>query len=99
MVWELSPEYQKMPLKVLQSAFTPGRTDFNPFPYQSTVKIIGHLLQQHGLLAENLALDKTAADIFLSDYARNIMRTIGAKKIPASNERPEQEVGKLINVA
>jgi len=99
MVWERSPEYQKMPLKVLQSAFTPGRTDFNPFPYQSTVKIIGHLLQQHGLLAENLVLDKTAADIFLSDYARDIMRTIGAKKIPASNERPEQVVGKLINVA
>lgn len=97
MVWEKSPQYRKTPLKVLQNAFLPGRTDFNPFPYQSSVKIVGRLLQKQGVLPQDHPIEKASAELFLSDYAREILHAIGAPKIPTANARPERVVGRVVS--
>jgi len=95
MIWDRIPVFQKLPLEVIQSSFTPGRSDFEPFPYQSSAKVVAKLLQKNGLMAETISAEKTVADIFLSDYTRSLMHSINASPIPDSNIKAEWVVGKL----
>lgn len=93
-IWENTPQYQELPLPVLQKAFTPGRTDFDPFPYQSSLKVVGKMLKHNGLMPRDLAYDAICNEVFLSDYARSIMEKLNVNDIPSSNHRPESVIGK-----
>lgn len=93
-VWENTPAYQQLPLQVIQKAFTPGRTDFDPFPYQSSMRIVGKLLQHNALMPKDITYEKVVEEVFLSDYARRALAELKAKQIPATNNRPESVLGK-----
>lgn len=95
MIWARIPIFQKIPFEVIQRSFTPGRSDFDPFPYQSSAKVVAKLLQKNGLLSEKISAEKTVADIFLSDYTRSLMHSINASSIPESNIKAEWVVGRL----
>lgn len=94
-IWEQSPPYQELPLKAIQKAFTPGRTDFEPFPYQSSIKVMIKLLQKSGLYPPAKTAEETAAEIFLSGYAREILHSLGQLRIPDSDNREETVAGKV----
>ncbi|MBC8317217.1 MAG: ABC transporter substrate-binding protein [Desulfobulbaceae bacterium] len=94
MIWERIPQFQEFPFEVIQSAFTPGRSDFEPFPYQSSAKVVAQLLQKNGLMPTTFSAEKTVADIFLSDYTRKLMHSLRASSIPDSNIRAEWVVGR-----
>jgi nitrate/nitrite transport system substrate-binding protein len=95
MIWDRIPVFQELPLEVIQSAFTPGRSDFAPFPYQSSAKVVAKLLQKNGLMSKTISTEKTVADMFLSDYTRSLMHSINASSIPDSNTKAEWVVGRL----
>lgn len=95
MIWDRIPVFQELPLEVIQSAFTPGRSDFDPFPYQSSAKVVAKLLQKNGLMSKTISAEKTVADMFLSDYTRSLMHSINASSIPDSNTKAEWVVGRL----
>ena len=82
--------YQKLPLELLQKAFAPGRSDFGPFPYQSSTKTVAKLMKKSSLMPEDADIDKLSSDIFLSDFARARMQELAISDIPASNDRPEE---------
>jgi nitrate/nitrite transport system substrate-binding protein len=96
MIWNRLPQFQQMPFEVIKSSFTPGRTDFEPFPYQSSAKVVAKLLQKNGLLQQDISPEQTALEIFLSDYTRSIMQSINAPYIPPTNNKEELVVGKLL---
>jgi nitrate/nitrite transport system substrate-binding protein len=95
MIWGRIPQFQKFPFEVTQDAFTPGRSDFEPFPYQSSARVVAKLLQKNGLIPETVSAEKTVAEIFLSDYTRTLMQSINAASVPESNNRSEWVVGRL----
>jgi nitrate/nitrite transport system substrate-binding protein len=86
--------YDKMPLEVLSKAFTPGRADFSPFPYQSSALIIIDIMKRHGLLPTSADDGRLAREVFLSDFSRKIMAGIGATP-PESDFRAEKILGKV----
>ena len=97
MIWDSVPQYKKLPFNVLQNAFVPGRTDFEPFPYLSSAKVVAALMQKNGLIPHTLSIEATVSEIFLADYARSLMETMNAAYIPAANDREEWVTGHLYN--
>jgi len=92
-IWENIDQYQKLPLPVIQKAFTPGRTDFDPFPFQSSIRVVGKILLHNGLIPKDIAYEQSAREVFLSDYAREILQSLKADNPPA-NDRLEIVIGK-----
>ncbi|MHB8808873.1 MAG: ABC transporter substrate-binding protein, partial [Desulfobulbaceae bacterium] len=90
------PDYQfdKVPKEVLKKAFTPGRSDFYPFPYQSTAMLIIEIMKKYDLLAADLDPRQTAEQVFQSDLSRQVMLDLGADP-PATNYRVEKILGAL----
>ena len=86
--------YDKVPKKVLMKAFTPGRSDFYPFPYQSTALLIVEIMKKYNLLSPELKDKKIARDVFQSDLSRQIMTDLGSTP-PETNFRTEKILGKL----
>lgn len=97
MIWKRLPQFQQIPFSVIKSSFTPGRSDFEPFPYQSSAKVVAKLLQKNGLISQNVSVEDIASEIFLSDYTRNLMESIQAAYIPSSNDKEEKVVGRSFN--
>jgi nitrate/nitrite transport system substrate-binding protein len=97
MIWKRLPQFQQLPFGVIKSSFTPGRSDFEPFPYQSSARVVAKLLQKNGLISQNVSVEEVASEIFLSDYTRNLMESIQAAYIPSSNDKEEKVVGRSFN--
>lgn len=85
--------YNRLPRPVLQRAFTPGRSDFQPFPYQSTARVIIEIMKKHGLLTATVDDRELAGEVFLSGVCREVMRELGAEP-PATDYRPERILGR-----
>jgi len=45
-----SKPYGKLPREIYRKAFMPGRSDFEPFPYQSSAKVLLGLMKSQGML-------------------------------------------------
>ncbi|MBU4306087.1 MAG: ABC transporter substrate-binding protein [Candidatus Omnitrophica bacterium] len=93
-VLQSSPDYKydKVPKAVLMKAFTPGRSDFYPFPYQSMARLIIEKMKEYKLLPAETNNKQLAEDVFLSDFSRKIIKDLGATP-PKSNYRPEKILG------
>lgn len=87
-------KYDKVPREVLLKAFTPGRSDFYPFPYQSTALLIIEIMKRYNLLSSDINNRKLAQDVFQSDLSRKIMAELDADP-PETNYRIEKILGKL----
>ena len=91
-----SPEYRydKVPKVVLMNAFIPGRSDFYPFPYQSTARVIIEDMKKYGLLPKEVDDRQLSGEVFLSDLSRQVIRELGAKP-PESDYREEKILGRI----
>ncbi len=87
-------KFDKVPAPVLKNAFTPGRADFYPFPYQSSALIIIDIMKRLGLLAKDVNDKRLAEEVFLSGLSRKLMKEVGAEA-PAKDHRMEKILGKL----
>lgn len=87
-------KYDKIAKPVLMTAFIPGRSDFYPFPFQSSARLIIEIMKKYSLLPDNVNDKKLAHEVFLSDFSRKIMKDLGANP-PATNYRPEKILGKV----
>lgn len=87
-------KFDLIPKKVLMSAFTPGRADFYPFPYQSSALVLIDIMKKYNILPADVHDRKVAEELFLADYSREIMKELGASP-PASNLRVEKLFGRL----
>ncbi|OGW28177.1 MAG: hypothetical protein A2X56_06105 [Nitrospirae bacterium GWC2_57_13] len=87
-------KFDKIPAPVLMSAFTPGRADFYPFPYQSSALIIIDIMKRLGLLAKDVNDKKLAGEVFLSGLSRKLMKEVGAEA-PVKDHRMEKILGKI----
>lgn len=86
--------YDNLPRPVLQRAFTPGRTDFQPFPYQSSARLIIEIMKKHELLDARVDGRELAGEVFLSGLSREVMRELGATP-PDHDYRVEKILGRL----
>jgi nitrate/nitrite transport system substrate-binding protein len=88
--------FDRLPGPVMQRAFTPGRTDFQPFPYQSTARLIIEIMKNHELLDARVDEKRLAGEVFLSGLSREVMRELGASP-PESDYRVEKILGRMKN--
>ncbi len=86
--------YDILPRSLLQRAFTPGRTDFQPFPYQSSARLIIEIMKKQALLDARVDDRTLAGEVFLSGLSREVMRELGATP-PDSDYRVEKVLGRL----
>ncbi len=86
--------YDKIPKPVLLKAFTPGRSDFYPFPYQSTARVIIEIMKRHDLLPKEVKDAELARSVFLSGVSRQVMKELGANP-PESDFRAEKILGQV----
>jgi nitrate/nitrite transport system substrate-binding protein len=86
--------YDNLPRPVLQRAFTPGRSDFQPFPYQSSARLIIEIMKKHELLDARVDDQAVAGEVFLSGLSREVMQELGATP-PVSDYRVEKILGRL----
>ena len=86
--------FDTIPKDILKKAFTPGRSDFYPFPYQSTAMLIIEIMKKYDLLDASLDARKTAEQVFLSNLSRQVMLELGADP-PEENFRVEKILGNL----
>ncbi len=89
-------KFDKVAKDVLIKAFTPGRADFYPFPYQSSAMLIIEEMKKYDLLNRNIDARKMAEEVFLSDFSRSIIKEAGFEP-PLSNYRTEKILGQLRN--
>ncbi len=90
-----SPPYRKIPLETVIKAFVPGRSDFAPFPYQSSARAVLIMMWEAGLVPKSIDIEAAVHQTFLSDLSRELLTELGAKP-PANNDRKEMIVGKLV---
>lgn len=87
-------KYNEVPRNVLLNAFTPGRSDFYPFPYQSTARAVLDIMKKYELIPPSVDERRTAQEVFLSDLSRKVFKDLGATP-PPTNYRPEKIIGSL----
>jgi nitrate/nitrite transport system substrate-binding protein len=90
-----SKPYSQIPLKTLQLAFLPGRSDFDPFPYKSFGKAVMIMMRDYKILAKTVDIDKVASDTVLSDLSRKVLGRLGGDP-PRENNRQERIVGEIV---
>jgi nitrate/nitrite transport system substrate-binding protein len=90
-----SGPYGKVPLPGLKKAFQPGRTDFDPFMYQSSGKAVLTMMRKFNILPDSVDIDKMVAEACLSDLSREMLVSVGGSA-PAENSRPEKIVGRVV---
>lgn len=78
---------------VLLRAFTPGRADFHPFPYQSAAILIMEEMQKYGLLDPHVDPQAMAREVFLSQHARKTMTDLNFSP-PTDDFRVEKVLGR-----
>ena len=91
-----SKPYSQFPAPALKKAFTPGRSDFDPFPYQSSGKAVLTMMKDSKLMPGTVNSDQMVGDAFLSDVSRKLLADLG-EKAPQGNSRPEKIVGKTVS--
>lgn len=84
--------YNQLTLGAMLKAFTPGRTDFDPFPFQSSGRAIIAMMKDSKLMPESVDAPKMVKDTMLSDLSRELLKKLGDNP-PAENSRPEKIVG------
>lgn len=86
--------YENLPGAVLQRAFTPGRSDFQTFPYQSSARLIIEIMKKQELLDAEVDDPALASEVFLSSLSREVMHELGATP-PLSDYRVEKILGRM----
>lgn len=86
--------YDKVPGAALLKAFTPGRSDFYPFPYASSGQLIAEIMKKYQLLPLDTNEMILARDVFQSELSRKIIAELGEEP-PESNYRIEKVLGNL----
>ncbi len=86
--------YDKVPHAALKKAFTPGRSDFFPFPYQSTAMLLADIMKKYNLIPSDTDGRQLAREVFQSDLSRKLMAELGTDP-PESDFRIEKILGKL----
>ena len=87
-------KYDKVSKPVLVKAFTPGRSDFYPFPFQSSGVLLLEEWKRYNLVPKDINTKKVVEDVFMSDFTRGIMKDLGAQP-PESNYREETIMGSV----
>ncbi len=87
--------FNQMSKEVLTKAFTPGRSDFDPFPFQSSGKAVIAMMKEFKLMPPAVDADKMVSETVLSDLARELLKKLGDTP-PASNSRQEKIVGDVM---
>jgi hypothetical protein len=67
----------------------PGRSDFDPFPFQSSARVLLDVMKKQGIIDRSIASGQTTRETFLSDFSRQILTELKAPRIPAANNRTE----------
>ncbi|MBI5542890.1 MAG: ABC transporter substrate-binding protein [Deltaproteobacteria bacterium] len=90
--------YDKVPKPVLMKALVPGRSDFYPFPFQSTARAIIDIMKRYQLLPAGIDSKAFAREVFLSELSRTLIRELGSRP-PESDFREEKVVGQVMTFA
>ena len=91
-----SKPYSRFPAKAMKKAFMPGRSDFDPFPYQSSGKAILTMMKEFKMMPASANTDEMVSRAFLSNVSRKLIVSAGGKA-PAKNSRTEKIVGKIVS--
>ena len=89
LVHEQSKPFGKIERMIYKRAFIPGRSDFDPFPFQSSAQVLLDVMQKQGILNRDIASFQIARETFLSDFSRQILIELKAPQIPSDNNRVE----------
>ncbi len=73
-------------------AFSKERSDWHPFPFQSTGEVILKLMQKFKIASTNLDIKKIAQEVFLAEFNKECLKEIGVRP-PQQNTRPEFLMG------
>jgi nitrate/nitrite transport system substrate-binding protein len=84
-----SAPYNKIALASLKSAFAVDRSDFDPFPYQSSATVMLGMMMESGVLPQGTNIGKMVSDCFLSDFSRSLHTALG-QTAPKENIRQEK---------
>jgi nitrate/nitrite transport system substrate-binding protein len=88
-------DFDKIPKRVLVNALASGRSDFDPFPYQSSSAFIISLMKKYGMLPRSADPLKMSAEVVQSDLSRSILKELGANP-PENNFRDEVFLGERL---
>jgi len=88
--------YSQFPAGAMKKAFMPGRSDFDPFPYQSSGKAVLTMIKEFKMMPASAKADEMVSQAFLSDVSRKLIASAGGKP-PAKNTRIEKIVGKVVS--
>lgn len=88
--------FELIPRKVIDMAFAFSRSQFYPFPYQSTAVLLLKMMRDYSLLP-SIDVKSTAQEVFLSNFMRECLAGIG-KKAPRKNYRPEIVLGRHLEL-
>jgi len=88
--------YSQFPAEAMKKAFMPGRSDFDPFPYQSSGKAILTMMKEFKMMPASANTDEMVSRAFLSDVSRKLIVSAGGKA-PDKNTRIEKIVGKVVS--
>lgn len=86
--------FDKLPREVLERAFIPGRSDFAPFPFVSTMQLLATELRSQGVLKPGVDVTGVAEEVTLADFTRARLKEIGGPA-PQSNYRAEKIMGEV----
>jgi hypothetical protein len=86
-----SAPYAKFPISDMNKAFS-VRSDFDPFPYQSSGRALLSLMMEQNLMPKNTDPGKIIAETFLSDFSRDLLTSLGGVP-PKENNREEKIMG------
>ncbi|GAB6184431.1 ABC transporter substrate-binding protein [Thermodesulfovibrio hydrogeniphilus] len=84
--------FLEIPENTLTLAFSKERSDWHPFPYQSTGEVILKLMQIFKIAKADLDTKKIAQEVFLSELNKECLNEIGIRP-PYQNTRPEFLMG------
>lgn len=87
-------KYDKVPRAALLKAFTPGRSDFYPFPYGSSGRLIAEIMKKYQLLPSDTNEITLAKEVFQSELSHKLIAEL-CEEPPESNYRVEKVLGNL----
>ncbi|MBN1980722.1 MAG: ABC transporter substrate-binding protein [Chitinivibrionales bacterium] len=89
-----SPAYGGVDLEALKIAFTPGRSDFDPFPFQSSAVAVLKMMQGNNLIPPDTDIEKLSSDSFLCDVSNTLIAAAGGA--PQEKRRKEKILNETI---
>lgn len=85
--------YNEIPKNVLKISMSSQRSDWQPFPYQSTAAMMLNMLVEYKLLPKT-DVKAVSREVFLSSFASEVLQSVGVRP-PQNDFRPEKIMGKL----